>query len=280
MIFRSHSNTRGPLYTVASGPKLVVISYFCILKKYLIKKNCIGESIRNIVCEVDKLINMIKKNNDVFLSEEWLEALSSQYDIAIKALIKSLSDDSPDFRKEAIYVLADMVEGELVVDIMIDLCNNSDYMDSWGDYIIALGKIGDKRAVDFLINCIQDDFASSLDTLAVEALGKIGDVRAVDTLISYGLNYHSELGFRGSHMEYSAVKALGEIGSFAAVEPLIEVLDTPDLELCHMAVQALGLIGDEKAIEPLIYALNDSDRNPKYQLDRRLVNLAIENIEQ
>jgi HEAT repeat protein len=47
-----------------------------------------------------------------------------------------------------------------------------------------------------------------------------------------------------------------------------------------MAVQALGLIGDEKAIEPLIYALNDGDRNPKYQLDRRLVNLAIENIEQ
>ena len=246
----------------------------------MIKKDCIGESIRNIVCEVDKLINMIKKNDDIYLFGAWLEPLCNQYDIAIKALIKSLSDDSPDFRKEAIYVLAGMEEGELVVDTMIDLCNNSDYMDSWGDYIIALGKIGDKRAVEFLINCVQDESSDHFGTLAVEALGKIGDVRAVDTLISYGLNYHSELGFRGSYMESSAVEALGEIGSFAAVEPLIEVLDTPDLELCHMAVQALGLIGDEKAIEPLIYALNDGDRNPKYQLDRRLVNLAIENIEQ
>jgi len=245
----------------------------------LIKKNCIGESIRNIVCEVDKLINMIKKNDDVYFFEAWGEALSNQYDIAIKALIKSLSDDSPDFRKKAIYFLADMVEGELVVETMIDLCTNSDYMDSWGDYIIALGRIGDKRAVEFLINCVQDEFSDPFGTLAVEALGKIGDVRAVDSLITYGLNYHSELGFQGSYMQYSAVKALGEIGSFAAVEPLIEVLDTPDLELCHMAVQALGLIGDEKAIEPLINALNDSERNPKYQLDRRLVNLAIEKIE-
>ncbi len=121
--------------------------------------------------------------------------------------------------------------------------------------IVALGKIGNARAVEPLIAVLENrnKFISAQKAAAV-ALGKIGDARAVKSLIASLTGRHKEV-------VECAEMALVEIGT-DAVEPLIAVLKDKDNEWPGRRKQAavvLGKIGNARAVEPLIAMLGDDD---------------------
>jgi len=152
--------------------------------------------------------------------------------------------------------------------------------------VVALGKIGDPRAVEPLIVTLQDlqDEELWVRQYTARALGKIGDPRAVEPLIvalgdedsNVGIDAANALGEIGvsavAHLivalgngdrrvRSGAANALGEIGDPRAVEPLIAAMEDEDLWVRQRAVVSLGSISDEKAVKPLTIALQDEDSN-------------------
>ena len=87
---------------------------------------------------------------------------------------------------------------------------------------------------------------------AVVALGMIGDPRAVEPLIEY-LKYSKNV-----HLRTEIVKALGRIGDKRATPALITVLESDSPSYMRAAAaKALGEIGDKRAIPALERALKD-----------------------
>lgn len=104
-----------------------------------------------------------------------------------------------------------------------------------------LGELGDRVAVEGLLNTLQDP-DPDVRRQAAEALGKIRDPRAVDPLIGVYRD-DSNLAVR-----LRAVGALGKIGDPRAIEPLARSLDSPGPALLRMwTAVALGKLGDARA---------------------------------
>lgn len=142
----------------------------------------------------------------------------------------------------------------------------------------ALGKTGDVRAIEPLIDLLGDEdtgfrasyalskigipaVESLLELLddedfphrngVIDALGEIGDARAIEPLITL-------LGNKNRDLRSEGAMALCKIGRLA-VEPLIEQLKNEDSIVRIHAAYTLGRIGDARAIEPLILALWDTE---------------------
>ena len=124
----------------------------------------------------------------------------------------------------------------------------------------ALVEIGTEHVVEELIDLLKyennraNGSQVQVRTVAAYALGEIGDVRAVEPLIEALEEKDLDL--------YSTVtSALADIGDERAVEPLIEALKDDKWYVRRCSVRALGIIGDERAVEPLIEALKDDDES-------------------
>jgi len=120
----------------------------------------------------------------------------------------------------------------------------------------ALGRIGSGQAVDLLIEALEDS-SSGVCLAAIVALGKMGDERAAIPLIKK-IGY-DKLGF------YFVPEALVEIGE-PAVEPLIEALKDGSPIVCWRAAWALGEIGDRRAVKPLIEVLKEFESGESSRL--------------
>jgi HEAT repeat protein len=99
---------------------------------------------------------------------------------------------------------------------------------------------------------------------AALVLGEIGDRRAVDALIDVLKKYRRDIeeiaAYNGMLSDaQAAAKALGKIGDPQAVEPLIAALKYDGIRMRRVVVEALGLIGDARAVEPLRTALKDAN---------------------
>lgn len=117
--------------------------------------------------------------------------------------------------------------------------------------IPALVEIGE-RAVEPLLEALED---FRLRWGAIVALGDIGDARAIEHIIPL-LNDVSPVN-RGA-----AAIALGKIGDSRAVDPLIQVLTNEEgIIIRQFAIQAFGSIGDEKAVGPIKQALNNENES-------------------
>lgn len=107
----------------------------------------------------------------------------------------------------------------------------------------ALGKIGDERAVEPLINALKNK-DGDVRRESAEALGKIGDERAVEPLIQALVD-------GTSNVSKEAAEALGNLGNPRALDPLVQALKDKYF-VREKAVEALGKIPDVRAIEGLI----------------------------
>jgi HEAT repeat protein len=115
---------------------------------------------------------------------------------------------------------------------------------------IALGEIGDARAVEPLIALLEDE-NSLVKMNAAVALGGIGKP-AVEPLIAILTDENSV-----AH-EYAA-RALGMTGDARAIDPLITDLGDESPSVRKNAAWALGMTGDARAVKPLAAALRDKD---------------------
>ncbi len=147
--------------------------------------------------------------------------------------------------------------------------------------IQSLGRIGDRRAVEPLIDALQDKTRPDFRSTAAEALGAIGDPRAVDPLIEIlrrqdydfvmpasqadgtitdprALEHCAEYG-----LAIAAAKALGRIGDARAVEALLGTLYVRKLDagssLGEAVIAALVEIGGPRQLKPLVDDLRNSD---------------------
>ena len=118
-----------------------------------------------------------------------------------------------------------------------------------------LGRLGDKRAVEPLIDCLNNTNIRNpfVKSTAAEALGQIGDPRAVEPLIA-------SLKSREFILHGPAIEALDKIGDKRAVKPLCEFLIgdhriPPDLEA---ALKTLGNLGDPNAVDEIVTLLNSN----------------------
>ena len=203
---------------------------------------------------VEHLINALK-DNDKYVRKAAVYALGEIGDKrAVEPLIKVLEcDNNSDVRKAAVHALGELRDERAVKPL-------TNYLRCWGVWIVcnalakigkpavetlitalqdrdpvirmiaaeALGKIGDKRAVEPLINLLEDE---EVKIVAAEALGKIGDKRAINPLIKWALE--------DNYFAITAFKALGEIGK-PAIEPLIEVLvKSEDWDITKLAKKTL-----------------------------------------
>jgi len=140
----------------------------------------------------------------------------------------------------------------------------------------ALGGMGDKRAVEPLILCLEND-EYSIHRTAANALVNLGwkprnDTEKVRFLIAQE-DWKKVVELREVAIEpllstlkkekYSdrryAAMALGEIGGEKVVDPLINLLKDNDQSIREVAAWRLGEIGDKRAIKPLIQLMQTHD---------------------
>ncbi len=140
---------------------------------------------------------------------------------------------------------------------------------------LALGEIGDKRAVAPLIDALEEgDYI--LQRAAAAALGEIRDSKAVKPLIQILKNEHI---MQKQHsllsISMTVVGALGKIGDATAVEPLMQVLENNiDFKLGRVAAMALGEIGDKRAEKSLKLAIRKGDRSLKEDAREALAKIS------
>jgi len=145
----------------------------------------------------------------------------------------------------------------------------------------ALGEMGDKAAVEPLLECLRCDDPSpasqqaSLQVAVIVALGKIRDKRAIGPLTGYlksekydvrkstaealvSLLWKPEseeqkITFLIAREDWDGLVKMRE----RAVEPILDMLRDREPIVRAGAAGALGDIGDRKAVEPLIDSLKD-----------------------
>lgn len=93
--------------------------------------------------------------------------------------------------------------------------------------------------------------AQRRDKQAIRVLGKIGDDRAVETLVDF-LDGDPAL-------QRVTLRALGEIGSPEATQAVANCLADENDSVRSSAARALGLLGDTRAIDPLADVLAEDD---------------------
>jgi len=104
-------------------------------------------------------------------------------------------------------------------------------------------------AVEPLLEVLQDENSSTLHRECIKALGEIRDKRAVEPLLEALQN--KEISLREE-----AVKALGQMGDSTVVKPLISVLQNENSSTLRVqTIRALGSTKDKRAVEPLIETL-------------------------
>ncbi|MGB7571926.1 MAG: HEAT repeat domain-containing protein, partial [Methanothrix sp.] len=117
----------------------------------------------------------------------------------------------------------------------------------------ALGELKAINAVDPLKQAFRDKEEDiNVRMCYAEALGKIGDAKFFDQMIQ-------DLNDVDSHIKYMAANALGKSKSIQAVDSLIHALADKDPLVRLASAIALGEIGDAKAVNPLSQTLKDED---------------------
>lgn len=112
--------------------------------------------------------------------------------------------------------------------------------------VLALGNVGDQRAVQGIAALLQDEDAN-VRFHAIEALGRIRSPDAVMPLTEV-------LETRDPYLSFAALDALALIGERSVSPAIMELLSEPSL--ASAAADALGALGDERAAAEIARALS------------------------
>lgn len=168
----------------------------------------------------------------------------------VQGLIKALRHNDPDILYMAVEALGSIRDPEAIPHL-VNLLSENQYSAVRWKSAEALAGIG-KDSVEPLIRLLRHP-DEDVRWKAAIALGEIGDPRAITPLI--GL-----LSDKDHYVMGRAAVALGMIGQ-PAVSPLIRTLQEGDGNLRWGAAIALGRIRDPRAVAPLVHALGDKYDN-------------------
>jgi HEAT repeat protein len=205
---------------------------------------------------------------------------------SVDALLESLKDPHFVVRCHAVRTLGGMttdyqmgrvwVREARVVDALIDMVKDPDRAVR-EDATIALGNIGDARAVDALMEAMKD---GAVKRHAIASLGMIGDPRAyppvLDALKGKGIHQEGKptpgcIISEELLIKEAAATALGHFRHPKVIPDLVLLLK--DLVLRDYAANSLVLIGDA-AIEPLVWFLHDPELSKVEKESERVLAFA------
>jgi HEAT repeat protein len=242
---------------------------------------------------------LIGGSNDISLHAA--ETLSRIGPSVVDPLIAASKSEDSKARQRAIFAIRDLskdLDFAKAVDSLIGALGDQD---EWTRLyaIQALGTIGDKKAVEPLVQLLAKEtvnrnvagaaavLAKIADTNGVEVLAHVlqtsdekgrvrsvadllarkGDARGVDSLVE--ILQHS--GDESARAE--AALTLGDIRDSRGVEPLIRALRDSNSRVRCIAARGLEEIGDSRAIEPLREALKDPDSQVREYAAKALASL-------
>jgi HEAT repeat protein len=140
--------------------------------------------------------------------------------------------------------------GSPMVDRLVDQLRDGDPATRHAA-VIALGHIGDDRAVPALVALLEEGDRDLLVTVA-GALARLGDARAFEPLV--GLLGDDDLSVR--HAAIGALNSIGHSGMAARMQTL---LDAPDARVRESAVKIAGYFGYRECAEQLLLRCHDRD---------------------
>jgi HEAT repeat protein len=137
---------------------------------------------------------------------------------------------------------------------------------------VALGRMGDPRAIPYLMD-MRDDPEEMVRFGVIQALGRLKASEAEGFLLET-MNDQNQ----SQLLRESAADALGRIGAVDAIPALWTILDSdPDRVMRFKAVQALVILGDESARDRVPEVLGAfTERELEYENFKRLRE-AVEN---
>ncbi len=206
--------------------------------------------------EIIYLIKLLASNDEKTREQSYLQLRQSKNKSVSPLLIKSLNDSDPLIRKFSVDLLAARKEYGAVTCI-IEKLKDPDIRVIMSA-LISLGELGDIKAIDDIAMMLKDDspFFYFIRLGAIDALAKMGNRKAVKYLID-AIKEDDILLMR------SMIEALIQIDPYSAVEPLIEILNDKTSLCRDQAIEFLGLLGDEKATEHLLNILKEEDMELK-----------------
>jgi HEAT repeat protein len=139
--------------------------------------------------------------------------------------------------------------GSGVTELLIEQLGAED-LETRQAAVVALGRIGDARAVPALLGVLNDD--PELATVAASALGAIGDQRAFEGLL--GL-----VGHPAAPVRQAAVGALNSLGHPELAARALPLLADPDPRVRESAVKIAGYFGYPNCVDALLERCDDQD---------------------
>jgi HEAT repeat protein len=183
----------------------------------------------------------------------------------IQALIACLDSTDLQTRLDARRQLIEL--SETAVDPLIALLERGS---GWGsaEAAIALGEIGDPRALRPLSNALNTGSLAVLRQNAAQALGDLGDLRALDTLMAA---LPREVGL----VQVWIVNSLGKLRDRRAVKPLLDALYTaePTNSVRYLIIRALGEIGDPQVLDAILTFKEDADHHVRADVEKAVAKL-------
>jgi HEAT repeat protein len=209
--------------------------------------------------DINSLINMVIYEPDSIIRDQIITQINNLLTEGIgvtqdKELAQNISDliyhEEPEIRKGAAILLEnDLRAIEALIIALGD--ENKEVRFTAADVLVAIGT----SALEPLISVLKNSSNFRVRGMSAIALGKIGDTKAIEPLIDVLLEDEDPASDPHQFVKRAVASALEDIGE-PAIGPLIEVLTDERFYIREYASIALAHIG-EVAIEPLIQALGD-----------------------
>ncbi len=140
--------------------------------------------------------------------------------------------------------------GPSAVTLLIEQLQSAD-ADTTRSAAVALGRIGDRRAVPGLLSLI-DERTRDLWVPVISALARLGDMRSFEPLLRL-------LGDPDVAVRQAAVGALNSVGHPDMVTRVCGMLDDPSPLLRESAVKIVGYFGYPECVEAILERCTDQD---------------------
>ena len=182
---------------------------------------------------------------------------------SITFLLDLAKDQNPRVRWRAIEALGSVSESDKTVDTFITAIQDPHHMVRWNT-ALALGELGDSRAILPLIEAIDDD-SSNVKEMIKWALVELS-ANAIEIIID-----------TMSHQDWwireEGARILGQIGGVQAREALLQALKDPNERVREKVVESLGNLGGVQTIEGLLTALQDKYGDTRQNAMEALVKI-------
>ena len=166
-------------------------------------------------------------------------------DSLMNAVCRLATHPEMSVRRRAVYILGETSDTELALPVLIQALADPRYPVR-RNAAVALGKLGDRRAVTPLIPALQDA-SKRVRREVVRVLGELGDARAVEPLCAALVDGDETV-------RRAAAEALEELGDERAVNALRTALDDGDVDVRLAVAEALDRLKDRQDAQSITSA--------------------------